>query len=189
MGMTHRAPPRHDAGFTLVETLLVASMALGLATASVAWSRAAADGIEADANLRIVLGQLTVARETAINQRRSVEVRFTPPNIVQVIRHDLPAGTTVISTAVLAHALQFQRFPTVPDTPDSFGGTTALSFGAATQVMFSADGMFTDGTGTPVNGSIFIGRFGQTDTARALTVFGATARVRTYRWSGSTWGH
>ncbi len=164
-------------------------MALVLLSSSLAWTQSAADSMQGDANQQIVVGQLATARETAINQRRTVEVDFLAPNTLQVIRHDLPSGTTQISSAVLQENLQFLRFPTVPDTPDLFGGNTALSFGSATSVMFTADGMFTDSNGNPVNGSIFVGRAGHTLSARALTIFGATARVRLYRWNGSAWTH
>jgi hypothetical protein len=47
--------------------------------------------------------------------------------------------------------------------------------------------MLTDPAGNPVNGSIFIGQPGKPLTSRALTVFGPTATIRSYRWNGSAW--
>lgn len=149
--------------------------------------RQAASMVQGDASLRIVQWQFKQARETAINQRRSVEIRFTPPNFLSVVRRNIPGGETVISTAVLEHNTQFFRFLTQPDTPDGFGGGTAISFGAATAMMFTADGMFVDQAGNPLNGTVFIAQQNHPQTARALTVFGPTARIRGYRWNGSQW--
>jgi hypothetical protein len=53
--------------------------------------------------------------------------------------------------------------------------------------MFNAEGQLVDETGNIVNGSIFIGRIGSPMTARALTVFGPTSTIRTYRWNGTEW--
>ncbi len=181
-------PSGPESGASLVETLVVAAIGMVLLGSAIAWTGGAADTVQADANLRVVLGQLTVARETAINQRRAVEVRFLGTNTVQIVRHDLPAGETALSSATLEHQATFLRFAGVPDTPDGFGGTTALAFGGADAVMFTADGLLTDGSGNPVNGTVYLGRTGKPTTARALTIFGMTARIRTYRWNGSTWG-
>src|ERR1039457_5575277 len=99
--MRRRTRDDREAGFTLAETLVVVSIATVLAATVMAWSPGAADTLQGDANQRGVAGQLINAREIAINQRRSVEVRFIQPNIVQVWRHDLPAGTTLMSSATL----------------------------------------------------------------------------------------
>jgi hypothetical protein len=80
-------------------------------------------------------------------------------------------------------------FAGLPDTPDSFGDDSALDFGGADTMMFNADGQFTDETGQIINGTVFIGKSGAPLTARALTVFGPTSTLRTYRWNGGGWGH
>lgn len=145
--------------------------------------------VRGDASMNIVLWQLKLARETAINQRRAVEIRFTPPNFMSIVRHDLPTGETEIATAVLEHRTQFYAFNAIPDTPDAFGKTGALSFGSATSYMFDADGEFVDQTGNVLNGTIFIAKTDTPMTARALTVFGPTSTIRTYRWNGAAWRH
>jgi len=142
---------------------------------------------QGDSDMRVVEWQLKLARETAINQRRSIEIKFTNPNLITVTRDNLPNGTTVISTIYLEHNAQFMQFPGQVDTPDKFGNTTAICFGGATAIMFTADGMFVDQNGNPVNGTIFIGQPGRPFTSRALTVFGSTARIRSYRWNGTGW--
>ena len=83
------------------------------------------------------------------------------------MRHDLPNGTTLVSTAVLEHRTAFLLFQGMGDTPDGFGNQTAIAFGNAQQVMFTADGLFVDQAGNLVNGSIFIGELNKPLSARA----------------------
>ena len=182
------AARRDEAGFSLPEILtIVAVMGVMFGITIIAF-QAAASTIQGDSNLRILERQLKLARDTAVAQRRSVQVIFQEPNQLQIIRRDLPAGTTVLQTAVFDNNTMFVRFPGVPDTPDGFGGGAAINVQGAAVVMFTADGMFVDGAGTPVNGTIYIGQAGKNVTQRAVTVFGSTARIRTYRWNGSQWG-
>jgi prepilin-type N-terminal cleavage/methylation domain-containing protein len=176
-----------DAGFTVIELVVVMAISVTVLSLSLGGFSSALDTVRGDASMNKVQWQLKLAREIAINQRRSVEVRFTPPNFMAVVRRNIPNGETVMSTAVLEHMTNFVVFPAFPDTPDGFGNATAIDFGAANAVMFTAEGQLVDETGALVNGTIFIGRIGSPMTARALTVFGPTSSIRTYRWNGSQW--
>jgi prepilin-type N-terminal cleavage/methylation domain-containing protein len=182
-----RSNAASDAGFSLIEVVVVALIASVVLAMSVGFYPQAVSIVRGDADLRIVYWELKLARETAINQRRTIEVRFTPPNIITTVRRNIPGGTTVLSTAVLEHNTQFLLFAGQPDTPDAFGRNAAIDFGGAAPVMFTADGMLTDTTGNAVNGSVFLGQPGKPITSRALTVFGPTSTVRTYRWNGAAW--
>ena len=42
------------------------------------------------------MAELNTARETALAQRRLMEIRFVGSNRLQVIRHDVPNGVTVL---------------------------------------------------------------------------------------------
>lgn len=150
---------------------------------------AALNSVRGDASVNVLLWQFKIARETAVNERRNVEVRLTPPNFISVVRRNIPNGETVISTAVLQHQSSFRLFPGLPDTPDLFGNPTPIAFGAAAAFMFTPDGRFTDQAGAIVNGSVFIGQPSAVMTARALTVFGPTAGLRTFQWNGAAWVH
>ena len=178
-----------QAGFALPEILIVLALmavVMGIGIGSFSNEMATVQG---DADMNIVYWQLKLAREVAINQRRSVEVVFTQPNFISLVRHDVPNGTTLVSTAVLEHRTSFMLFQGMGDTPDGFGNQTAIAFGNAQQVMFTADGLFVDQAGNLVNGSIFIGELSKPLSARAVTVFAPTAGIRTYRWTGSAWRH
>src|SRR6476646_3972075 len=110
---TNAAP---DAGFSLVEVVVVMVIAGVVLAMSVGFYPQAVSIVRGDADLRIVYWELKLARETAINQRRAVQVRFTPPNMITTVRQNIPAGTTVLSTAVLEHNTQFMLFAGQPDT-------------------------------------------------------------------------
>ena len=178
-----------DAGYSLVEmliTLVLTGIVLGM---SVGFYPQAVNIVRGDADMRIVYWEMKLARDTAIAQRRTIEVRFTAPDIITTVRREIPNGTTVLWNAVLEHNMQFLLVAGQPDTPDAFGRNTATYFGGAALVMFTPDGMLTDGNGNAVNGTVFLGQPGKPVTSRALTVFGPTATIRTYRWNGATWRH
>lgn len=176
-----------DAGFTVIELVLVMAISVTMLSIGLGGFTSVLDTVRGDASMNKVQWQLKLARETAINQRRSVEVRFTPPNFMSVVRRNIPNGETVVSTAVLEHMTTFVMFPAFPDTPDGFGNGGAIDFGGAAAIMFNAEGQLVDETGSIINGTIFIGRTGSPMTARALTVFGPTSTIRTFRWNGSEW--
>jgi hypothetical protein len=54
-------------------------------------------------------------------------------------------------------------------------------------MMYQSDGTFTAlGTGIPINGTVFLAVPNQPTTSRAITILGATGRVRSYHISGTT---
>ena len=97
---------------------------------------------------------------------------------------------------------QFYVFPGLPDTPMGFGNTQPINLsqpagGGAWAVMFTTSGALVGtsalsgydliGNSNPVNASIFLGIPSTTGSARAVTILGATGRVRTYSWDGTQW--
>jgi prepilin-type N-terminal cleavage/methylation domain-containing protein len=177
-----------DAGFTLVETLVVVGLIGVLAGVAVMMMPGAILSAKADSGAARVTSILRGAREQAIAQRRSVRVTFTAPNRIVISRVEVPGpGTTVISDVVLEGGMDFRLFPGLPDTPDAFGNATATSFGLAANIAFTSEGWFVDHNGDPVNGTAFVGRANQPLSARAVTIFGPTALISQWRWNGSRW--
>jgi len=190
--MHSKSAPRtaSAAGFTLVETLLIVALVGIIAGISIVQFQATLRQLRADANVRIIQWQLTTAREMAMNQRRDMQIQFLNPSGVAAIRQEIPNGTTLLSTVYLEGNVSFRTYAGLPDTPDGFGNTAPVSFGSATTLKFTSDGAFVDQSGRAVNGSIFFGVPSQVETARAITIFGATGRVRSWRWQGRNgWMH
>ena len=143
--------------------------------------------MQGDGSMRSVMAQLHIARDMAITQRRNMEVRFVGPNRIQIVRDDLPSGTTVLTDVLFEGNSQFSLVPGVADTPDGFGNASAISFGPSPAIMFGPSGALVGTNGVPVNGSVFLSVAGMADSVRAVTVLGATGDVHAFRWSGTTW--
>jgi prepilin-type N-terminal cleavage/methylation domain-containing protein len=182
-----RLHSRLDSGFSLPELLLTIGLIAVVSAIAVFQFGTAQQSIKGDGTMRVVLTQINTARELAISQRRNMEIRAAGLNGLQIVRQDVPSGTTVIGTVLFESNAQYVLTGGVPDTPDGFGRTKAFDFGSATSVTFSSDGTCIDQTGNPVNGTLFLGIPGQPLSARAVTVLGATGRVRAYRWNGARW--
>lgn len=180
---------RPAAGFSLIEVLFVVSLGAVLTGMTVFAFQAAERQIRGDANLRLLRSLLETARERALTERRSIEVRFLGTREIATFRREVPTGETLLARVFLEGNGRYALWAGVPDSPDGFGNAAPIDFGGATATMFGPDGMFVDASGVPVNGTVFFGVPAQTETARAVTVFGATGRVRGYRWSGSAWVH
>jgi prepilin-type N-terminal cleavage/methylation domain-containing protein len=182
---------RSQSGFSLLEmmvTLAVTGIVSGMAAANLTDARRA---MQSDGAMRVVMTELTTAREMAVTQRRNMEVQFISgngANWVRIIRHEVPGiGTTVLRSVALESHATFSLIPGLPDTPDAFGRTAAIDFGAAQTILFGTAGTLIDGNGNPLNGSVFLAINGVPLTARAVTVLGATGRVRGYKWYGGVW--
>ncbi|HVB38082.1 MAG TPA: type II secretion system protein [Vicinamibacterales bacterium] len=182
-----RTSLRSAAGFTMTELMVVVAIMGITAAMAVFQAQVSLPSIRGDAGMRVVMAQLNTARELAISQRRVIQVNFIAPNEIQLVRQDIPTGTTILSLVPFEASVQFMQFAGVPDTPDAFGATSAIAFGSATSMSFTSDGTFIDQSGVPLNGTVFLGIPNQARSARAVTILGATGRIRGYRWSGTQW--
>jgi type II secretory pathway pseudopilin PulG len=200
---------RAEAGFSLVEIVTVLALAFVVMAFAIMNTMTGGTNAKANAAMDAVVSQLRQARELAIGKRRNVEVTFTTPNQVQITILTLPGEPvpTAIPPVYLndnaAGGSTFYVFPSLPDTPMGFGNGTAINLqeptgGGAWSVMFTTSGAFVGSAqaasslyqvtnNDPVNASIFMGVVGKTNTARAVTIFGATGRVRSYYWTGAAW--
>jgi prepilin-type N-terminal cleavage/methylation domain-containing protein len=199
---------RAQQGFSLLEMLVVVALAFTVMAFAVMNTMGSSQNARANAAMDMVLSQLRQARALAISKRRNVQVQFTAPNQIQMTLLTLPGEVVppVIPPTFLndgvAGGATFVVLPAT-DTPMGFGNSSAISLqqptgGGAWSVMFTTSGAFC-GTAqsaatlyqatsnNPVNASIFVGVAGKPNTARAVTVLGATGRVRSYYWTGVSW--
>jgi len=180
-------PARDTRGFSLVEmqvALALTAIVAGMSVASVQGVITVARGETA---MTQTSSLLRLGRDASVAQRRTIDVRFIHPNHLQLVRNDVPNGTTVVAEAVLENGAQFLRFGEVPDTPDGFGANAAVDFDGADTVRFQPDGMLTDAAGVPINGTVFMAIPGQPISSRAVTISGSSGRAQGYRWTGSRW--
>lgn len=215
-----RTTSRHN-GFSLLESMVVVaiiSIVTGMAVLQWQGSRLS---YQANAAMDTVSGQLRVARQLAIAQRRCVTVflsssdsTYTPalPSVAYLVDYTATAcpGIAADNTGVTGQTMRQPLLDkatywnmggqTIPDTPMAFG-TCSGNYGVCingvsggpTTMMFNSTGQFTDFTGVnPINGTIFIGIPANkisSDNVRAVTILGATGRVRPYTYlaGGAGW--
>jgi len=186
----HASPQR---GFSLLEVLVaIAIISIVLAMAIINFGHMFPNA-KANSAMDQVLYQLRSARERAIAHRREVQVQFVGTNQITLTEIWPPGtGTPPPATTVTFEAgAQYTTYPSVPDTPMGFGNGGPVFFGGVTGgppvMKFTTNGAFIDGGNTFVNGTVFLGIPGNAATARAITVLGATGRVREYHWDGTQW--
>jgi prepilin-type N-terminal cleavage/methylation domain-containing protein len=180
--------PSNQRGFTLVELLMVIAVLGIVAAMAIGVSPAFLQQARADSGIAQATDVFRAAREIAISQRRNVQVRFIGQDVIQIARVNIPDNsTTILRSVQLENRMRFMLVPGLPDTPDLFGNAAAVSFGPSANRMFTSEGTFVDNTGDVLNGTLFMAVPGEPNSARAISVFGATAFLRTWRWNGSAW--
>ena len=179
---------RSGRGFSLVEVLLVVSIMGILATMAIVQFNVAQPVLKGDGAMRVVMGQMRMARELAISERRYMRVTFTNPNEMEIFREEVPGPTTTSKGEIILEGnVQFALISSLSDTPDAFGKASAVDFGMVTNLKFAPDGTLVNQDGSAINGTVFLAIPNVSLSARAVTVLGSTGRIRGYRWDGSGW--
>ena len=180
-------------GFSLVEglvALLVISVVLGMAIINYS---SIMPNFKANSALNQILSQMRSAREQAISHRREVQVQFVGTNQITIQELWVVGNPPPPVTYTFEGGAQFMTFAGVPDLPApyNFGNTAAIYFGGQSGgppiMKFTTTGAFIDGGNTFLNGTVFLGIPGSPSTARAISVLGATGRVRPYHYDGAAW--
>jgi type II secretory pathway pseudopilin PulG len=205
---------RRQRGTSLIELMAVVGIVITLSAFAIMSTLRPTTTSRANNAVDAVVSTLIQGRQLAISKRRNVLVSFNGTNQIQLTVQTLP--NEVVPTPLpivrlndgISTALQFYVFPSLPNTPMGplgFGNTSAIDLqavnggGAPGAVMFSTSGglvgaggaapanYYAVGNNDPVNATIFIGTPSDSSTARAITVMGATGRVRSYAWNGTAW--
>lgn len=177
-------------GFSLLELIVVVGVTMiGLGMAVIQTS-SLLPNLKANSAMEQVSSQLQAARDTAMTQRRQVVLQFVGNNqlTMTVVQ---PNGTLPSTTITLGGGARFTLFAGLPDTPMAFGNSAATYFdgvsGGPIGMQFMSTGRLVDANGNPISGTVFLGIPGKSATARAVTVLGATGRIREYHWDGNSW--
>jgi type II secretory pathway pseudopilin PulG len=184
-----------ERGYSIIEILIVMVMLFTITAMALIALQPTLQGFKANGSMTLVASELKMARETAITERRNIQVAFAANNTITLTRV-LTLGMVanpneqfgVFRTVQIAAPTQFMLTPGMADTPDAFGKNGAIEFegivGGPPTMMFQSDGTFVDTAGNLVNGTVFLGIPGMPSAARAVTVLGATGRIRMYRGNG-----
>lgn len=184
---------RSQRGFSLLEILTALAIISIILAMAVLNYGSILPNYRANAAMDQLLYQLRSARERAISHRREVQVQFVGTNQLTITEIWLAGVAPPPTTVSFEGGAQYIVFNSIPDIPApyNFGNTSPVYFGGASGgppiMKFSTTGSFIDGGNTLVNGTVFMGIPGKASTARAISVLGATGRVREYHWDGSQW--
>lgn len=199
-----------EAGYTLVELVITAAMLMVLASMAIFQMQPAYQEFQAAAALSQVKSALRQARESAISDRRTIVVQFIASGATvqcpvsngvyycleffQVSVSGSPPVSVIAAnpylTLPIAKNVTFITYTGESDTPDGFGLPSVpagISFpGAVGNMQFQSDGTFSDSTGVPLSGTLFLGVASKSVTEGAITILGSTGRIRSYRGNGSS---
>src|SRR5438309_772207 len=110
-----------EAGFSLLEVIVVIALVLITCTVAVIQMRTTVTMLDADKTSNLVVSQLAYARQLAVDERRNMLVEFLQNNEIKVTRQDNGGGTTLMADVALPSGYIFGLPTGVGDTPDGFG--------------------------------------------------------------------
>ena len=183
---------RRMRGFSLIEMMVVVCLILIVAGFSIMAIQPSLKQGRVTQGYNATLMAMRQARDIAVAQR---QIYFVTLNGVAVPNQiTITQGSTGLVTATykLPDDVAFDAEPGLPTspivpptTPDGFGaGATAIDFdqgiaaGAKNVIYFYPDGSATDVAGNINNGVVYITRPGDINNSRAITLWGATGRLR-----------
>ena len=203
-------------GFSLLEMMIVICVMMIIGGIGFMAVQPAMRDAKVNQAFESAMMPLRVARQRAIAERKQYIVCYgiaapagalTPMGAptaqsIQIFRWD--AGTalsaaTQVTAVTLPIDIQFQTIAGLPNgaatVPDGFGNATvALDFdqnvaGAIqNQVLFMPDGSAHDVNGNLNSGILYLARNGDLYSSRAVTLYGATGRIRGWRLlAGPKW--
>ncbi len=176
-----------ERGFSLVEVIVVVAVITTMMGLAVGVTMNAVSAAKANNSTGALMNVLEVARNQATSQRRDFQLVFTLPNKIEVYRVEVPSNaTTLVQTAYLEQGQSYKRWTSMGD-PDLFGHAGEIAFGSTPTIRFTSDGSLIDSSGDVLNGTLYLAINDKQDTARAVTIFGATGLIRSWSWNGTAW--
>jgi prepilin-type N-terminal cleavage/methylation domain-containing protein len=196
-------------GFSLLEMLIVVSVILILSAFAVMTLQPMLQAEHVNNAYNTTLTSLRRTREAAAGDMRIYVLTFglpvggaTPNGGTITVTQNSTSGAQLF-TATLPVDITFHIEPGIPTsplaaptTPDGFGSAAnvfdfdqGIGAGGANTIYFYPDGTAHDVNGNINNGVVYLGMPGSLMTCRAITLWGATSRIRGWRLykQGTTW--
>lgn len=198
-------PRKIARGFSLLEMTIVVAIILIMAAVGFMSLQPVVKDQRVTNGYNTVLSAMRLARDNSITQRTSYGVTFNmaanPHTVTVAPMFAGFQGVNAPVTYTLPFDVKFDNEPGIPtnatQTPDGFGtGAKAIDLGYTSQggaggqkaIYFCPDGSAQDTLaanglcqGNFSNGVVYIARTGELMSSRALTVWGATGRIRGWR--------
>jgi len=182
-------------GFSMVEMMIVVALIVIVTGFSVMTIQPSLKAGHVTEGFNQTLMALRQAREFSVAQRQIYFVTLSNAAVPNTITITQGSTGTVTATYSLPPDVGFITYPGLPTsqgafptTPDLFGiGTTAIDFdqgiagGVKNVIYFYPDGSAEDAIGNVNNGVVYLallGNAGYVATSRAITLWGATGRLR-----------
>ncbi len=172
---------RNSSGFTVVELVIIVVVAALLIAIAIPTVQPILQSIRLERALDVTSMELRRARQAAVDYRRIHRLRFQN-GAISLEQMDLGGGWNGISEVGLPAGVQFAMpYFGSAQTPDGISGDQPVDFDGQDWVMFYPDGSARGLNGGYVNGIVFHARDDQPGEGNAVTLFGATGRVRAWR--------
>ncbi len=175
-----------ERGFSLLELLVTVGIITVVCGMAVFEVMPALRSAHMDAAGALVQTQLRAARASAIADRGEVIVTFSPTGTIVTTAPNITGFIPV--TVPLPPDVQFYIYAGLPNTPDNFKPAgNVIDFdqngaaGNSLKIRFEPNGSAIDDAGSLNNGAVYIAQTNNLGSQRAVTLLGATARVRTWR--------
>ncbi len=173
-------------GFSLFELMVTLTIILAAMAVAVIQVMPVVRNARVDSAKQLVQDQLRTARAQAISDRAEYIVTFTTSGTITTTAPGVTGFNPI--TVSLPADVQFYLFSGIPTTPDGFvpsGNVVdfdqAGSSGNPLKIRFQPNGSAIDDAGSLNSGVVYIAKStGDPTTQRAVTLLGATSRVRTW---------
>ena len=176
---------RSKQGFTFIELLVALGVLAVISGFSMMLVGPVLKARQVEMAVRTVSLQMSRARQFSVDSRRLTRVTFISPRTITVEQRT-PASEggiwTWVTQADLPAEMEFGVSAGVSSGPEGFGTSSAVDFSSASQVFFSPEGTAVATSGQISNGVVYVSRPQEVDTTRAVTLFGATGRIKRWRY-------